>query len=251
LHRFELYQWADRINWDAVDRIFLVAEAKRREFLEQYPAQAHKIDVISAGVDLAKFTYQPRPFRGNIGILCHLTPRKRVYELVLTYAELLRHEPTLRLHIAGGAGAAFRDYEDALHYVVRALDLEDKVTFYGNVEDTWNWYRNIDILISNSYSEGLQVAPMEAMAMGCHVLSHNWHGADELVPTSQCYWTDSQLQAMVLEYCALPDQDKQAQALAMRELACERFDNDTKLPKIRAVISRAVQQNIPAGVEEK
>ncbi len=32
LHRWELYAWADAVNWDAVDRIILVSEAKRREF---------------------------------------------------------------------------------------------------------------------------------------------------------------------------------------------------------------------------
>src|SRR5688572_14549012 len=31
LHRYEMYQWADRINWDAVDRLIVVSQAKLRE----------------------------------------------------------------------------------------------------------------------------------------------------------------------------------------------------------------------------
>jgi glycosyltransferase involved in cell wall biosynthesis len=205
LHRFELYEWADRINWDFVDRVILVAESKRSEFIERFPQQASKTRVVNVAIDLDKFSFRPKPFRGNIGILCHLSPRKRVYELILAFSELIKQEPGLHLHIVGGAGAAFRDYEEALHFAVEQLNIKDNVTFYGSMKDPWSWYPKIDIFVSNSYSEGLQVAPMEAMATGCYVLSHHWRGADELVPADHLYLTDNQLQAKILEYCALPE----------------------------------------------
>lgn len=239
LHRYELYQWADRINWDALDRIILVSEAKRREFLARFPDQAPKIAVIPVGVDMTKFEYQPRTYAGNIGILCHLSPRKRVYETILAFAEVAAQDPQLHLHIAGGAGPAFRDYEEALYYLVEQLHLQDRVTFYGNVKDTSNWYRKIDVFLSNSFSEGLQVAPMEAMAMGCYVLSHRWHGADELVPQANLYMTDGELTAKLLAYAALGDADKQNLAQAMREHAWTNFDVRDKLPQINQVVDEA------------
>ena len=103
MHRFELYQWADRVSWDAVDRIILVSKAKRREFLARFPAQADKIVVITEAVDVEKFQFQPKPYYGNIGILCHLTPRKRVYETILAFSEVAAQDSQLHLHIAGGA----------------------------------------------------------------------------------------------------------------------------------------------------
>lgn len=239
LHRYELYQWADRINWEAVDSVILVSEAKRREFTARFPAQAHKIAVITEGVDLNKFQFKPKPFRGNIGILCHLSPRKRVYETILAFSELAAQEPGLHLHIAGSAGPAFGDYKEALHFLVRKLQLESRVTFYGSVKDTWNWYPNIDVFISNSYSEGLQVAPMEAMATGCYVLSHHWHGADELVPPENLFFTDRQLQEKLLAYMALPEAQKLAAAEAMRRRACEHFDERAHLPRINQVVADA------------
>jgi glycosyltransferase involved in cell wall biosynthesis len=78
LHRYELYKWVDRINWPAVDRIILVSETKKAEFLARFPDQASKITVIPVGVDPQKFQLRSGTFQGNIGILCHLTPRKRV-----------------------------------------------------------------------------------------------------------------------------------------------------------------------------
>jgi glycosyltransferase involved in cell wall biosynthesis len=239
LHRYELYQWADRIHWEAVDRIILVSEAKRREFLARFPDQAPKIVVIPVGVDMTKFAYQPKTYGGNIGILCHLSPRKRVYETILTFAEVAAQDPQLHLHIAGGAGPAFRDYEEALYYLVEQLHLQDRVTFYGNVKDTSNWYHKIDIFLSNSFSEGLQVAPMEAMAMGCYVLSHRWHGADELVPPENLYMTDRELETKLLAYAALGEMDKRNLSMAMREHACVHFDVRDKLPQINQVVDEA------------
>jgi glycosyltransferase involved in cell wall biosynthesis len=74
------------------------------------------------------------------------------------------------------------------------------VTFYGHVEKPEDWYPRIDIFISNGYSEGLQVSPMEAMATGCYCLSHHWDGADELLPVEQLYFTDRELQDLVLQH---------------------------------------------------
>lgn len=250
LHRYELYQWADRINWDAVDRIILVSEAKRREFVARFPQQAQKIAVIPVGVDLQKFGYFTRPFDadagGNIGILCHLAPRKRVYELILAFSELADQYPPLHLHIAGGAGEAFRDYEEALHFLVEQLGLQEHVTFYGNVKETWNWYPTIDVFVSNSFSEGLQVAPMEAMAMGCCVLSHRWHGAEELVPPENLYLTDNELVTKLAAYLRLPSAEKQAVAQGMRQRACDLFGVYEKIPQINQVIGDALAQDSAA-----
>ena len=106
-------------------------------------------------------------------------------------------------------------------------------------KETWNWYPKIDVFVSNSYSEGLQVAPMEAMAMGCSVLSHHWHGADELVPHENLYLTDHELAAKLAAYLLLPAAEKQAAARAMRQRACDLFDVYDKIPRINQVIADA------------
>jgi hypothetical protein len=38
---------------------------------------------------------------------------------------------------------------------------------------------------------------MEAVASGCYCLSHDWDGADELLPAENLYLTDSQLRQSV------------------------------------------------------
>lgn len=236
LHRYEMYQWVDKINWDAVDKIILVSKAKQREFTSRLPKQAPKVVVIPEAVSLDKFQPKPNRFNGDIGILCHLTPRKRVYELILTFHELTQQSEGLHLHIGGDSRPRFKDYYDALHRLVQELYLQEKVTFYGHVTNPQDWYHHVDIFISNSYSEGLQVAPMEAMASGCYCLSHHWDGADELVPEENLYYTNSELKEKILDYCEIPEAEKQRKRAYLREIVHDKFDvNKTKI-QIRQVI---------------
>lgn len=246
LHRFELYDFADRINWEVVDRVILVSQAKQREFAARFPAHAAKTVVASPSTSLEKFTFAPKPFTGEIGILCHMTPRKRVYDLILTFYDLLQQEPNLRLHVAGGRHVAFADYYEAMQFVVRKLGIQEKVIFYGNVKETWDWYHKIDLFISNSYSEGLQVAPMEAMASGCPCFSHHWDGAEELVPADRLFVTEGELQRKVLAYCALPEVAKQEQRAAARAWACEKFDIRQTIVDIRGVVEDVAAARVGA-----
>jgi glycosyltransferase involved in cell wall biosynthesis len=231
-----MYDWVDKINWNNVDKVVLVAEAKRQEFLERVPEQIGKVEIIYEAVDPDKFQIKPRKFGGDIGILCHLTPRKRVYELLLTFYELQCERPELHLHIGGGMDMSFQDYYYALHDLVRRLKLEEKVTFYENVKEPWKWYEKVDIFIANAYSEGLQVAPMEAMACGVYCLSHQWAGSDELLPEEQLYYTDSELKQKILHYCDNMDSWQAEQRAVMRSIVCEKFNVHQTKQQVRKVI---------------
>ena len=57
LHRYEMYQWVDRINWDAVDKIILVSQAKVKEFSARFPQQAHKVVMVYEAVSLDRFQF--------------------------------------------------------------------------------------------------------------------------------------------------------------------------------------------------
>ncbi len=239
LHRYELYQWAARVNWGAVDRIILVSEAKRREFLARFPETAERIVVIPEAISVGKFPYAPKEYQGRLGTLCHLSPRKRVYELILAFSEIARRRPDCSLHIGGGAHPRFPDYEQALHSLVERLGLQERVTFYGPVENAADWYKRIDVFISNSYSEGLQVSPMEAIAAGCDCLSHAWDGAEELLPREHLFHTDAQLTEMVLALSALSPEERRTRQLALRERITSRFDVETTKSRVLEVVESA------------
>lgn len=239
LHRYEMYQWVDEINWEVVDKIILVSEAKEKEFIDRFPAQAKKTVVIPEAVDVNKYHPVKRKFNGDIGILCDLTPRKRVYELILTFYELTKIQNGLHLHIGGGEHELFGDYHLAIQDLIQRLNLQNMITLYGNISQPESWYHKIDILISNSYSEGLQVAPMEAMASGCYCLSHRWAGAEELLPEENLFYSNTELQKKVLDYCEATEADKQIQREFLRDRITTNFNIDKTKIQIREIIENA------------
>jgi glycosyltransferase involved in cell wall biosynthesis len=241
LHRYELYQWAPHVRWEAVDRVILVSRAKQREFAASYPQAAHKTVVIPEAISLDRFQPRTRAFAGDLGILCNLSPRKRVYELILALAELNRQRPGFRLHIGGGPHPKFPEYASTLRALVQRLGLGDRVVFYDAVRCPEDWFSQIDIFISNSYSEGLQVSPMEAMASGNYCLSHAWDGADELLPAENLFYTDAELIAKVLEYADADEQSRRARRAALREMVCERFNVERIKVQIRQVVEETAQ----------
>jgi glycosyltransferase involved in cell wall biosynthesis len=236
LHRYEMYKWADQVNWGGVDKIILVSKAKQKEFIRKFPECAMKTVVVPPSVSLEKFSLQKKPYSGDLGILCHLTPRKRVYELILDFYELTKVNNGFRLHIGGDPHPSYGDYLESMQALVRELGLEDRVTFYGNVTDTPKWYRNIDIFVSNSYSEGLQVALLEAMASGCYCLSHRWAGAEELLPDDNLFYSGNDLREAILKFSKKTEEEQQVQKELMREIVAKTCSVDFVNNQIRQVL---------------
>lgn len=238
LHSFELARWADRINWDHVDRIIFVSEAIRLKFIAKYPAHTSKTVRVYNAILVNKYIPIWRPFDFSLGMLCTINPIKRVYETILMVKELRDqgYEPTL--HIAGGPARG--NYEDRYYLAVRGLvkklDLEEAVQFYGNVDEPAAWLQKIDIFISNSFWEGLQTALIEAMASGCYCLSHFWDGAEEVLPPENIYITDSELMRKLIFYAQLSDDERAHLKTQMVEIARQKFDIEDKKGRLREII---------------
>jgi glycosyltransferase involved in cell wall biosynthesis len=236
LHRYEMFQWVPKINWDVVDKVILLSKAMQRKFIAQCPQHAHKTVVIPWAISPTKFQFKQHFLTGNIGTMCELVPRKRLYELILVYSEVVKGRNNLNLHIAGDANPMDIDYLDAMKVLLQKFGIEDRVIFDGRISDTPNWFQQIDIFVSNSYSEGLQSALLEAMATGCYGLSHQWDGADEILPSENLFYTDWELFDKLNNYYKLSEEEIMAQSRFMREIVCDKFDLRLTLSQIRDVI---------------
>jgi len=241
LHRYELYQWADRVDWTKVDRIILVSRAKRDEFLRRFPGQRDKVVVIPEAICIERFPMHRRESHTRLGILCHLSPRKRVYELILAFSQMVSGGSALTLDVGGAGHPRFPDYEPTVRSLVNKLQLGDRVRFHGQVHNPQAWYSGIDLFLSNSYSEGLQVAPMEAIASGADCLSHFWDGADELLPQEHLFTTDDELLEKVAVYCDATQEERQRRQAVLREKVISEFDIHVTKAQIRAVVEAAAR----------
>ncbi len=244
LHRYELYQWADKINWENVDQLIVVSQAKKSEITQDFPPLKDKVTVITEAVNLEAFHFQPQPFRKQIGTLCHLSPRKRVYELILAFEESQLYQAGYTLHVGGGKHPKFGDYYAAIHQLVERLGLQKTVRFYEHVDDAKAWYQQIDIFISNSYSEGLQVSPMEAIASGCYCLSHHWDGADELLPAENLFVTAMEMNQKIKDYAALSSAQQLQKITQLSERVSQNFDIQKTSAEILSLVE-SVGANYP------
>ena len=94
----------------------------------------------------------------------------------------------------------------------------------------------MDVIVSNGYSEGLQVSALEAMSSGRHVLSHFWPGAEEMLPLSHLYFTDDQLIEKLVEYAQTTADQKKEKSAEMRQTVVEKFNIDVARKDIRKLV---------------
>lgn len=245
LHSFELAEWADRINWDHVDKIIFVSEAMRKRFLAQYPAQSPKTVVVHNSISVSRFPPGQHMFDFSLGMLCSIQPIKRVYEIILVVRELCEQGYRPSLHIGG---APSQDNPHDRYYVaarglVEKLGLQETVKFHGKIEDSSAWLQNIDIFISNSFWEGMQTALLEAMASGCYCLAHSWDGVEEALPAENIYTTDTELKRKLIGYLLLPEAERTRRKNQTMEIAKRKFDLEGKKVQIREIIESVLKDN--------
>lgn len=241
LHRYELFSWADKVDWARVDATIFVSSAMLNKFKALSGTLPARMAVIPPGVSTERFHPRGHRLKYRIGTLCWLTPRKRVYELILSFAGVCRSHANLKLSIAGGPHSSFPDYYDTLSSLVKKLNLTDRVEFVREPPDISKWYRTIDVFVSNSYSEGLQVALLEAMASGCHCLSHAWPGAEDVLPNDQIFRTDEGLKKKLLAYYSATAAFRRQALAGMQRRASLMFDIEKTKRRVGSLIAEVAQ----------
>jgi glycosyltransferase involved in cell wall biosynthesis len=124
------------------------------------------------------------------------------------------------------------------------LGIQDKVVFYGRVNERWEWYQKMDIFVSYSYSEGMPVAPIEAIASGCYCLSHWWVGAEEVFPQEQIFLTEAEFVEKMLHYCRATDEERRQLGEPLRKFVIENCDLNRVNHEIQTVLEQAYQEKI-------
>jgi len=241
LHLHELWDFAPQARLPVVDRVILVSHAMERKFVAQFPEMTGRTVTIHNGVRLDRFRPNRREFDGVIGVLARIDPHKRLYDLVLAIHALRRQGHDVSLRIGGTCTEArYERYAYEVAHLVERLDISSHVRFDGQVADPASWLRGIDVFVSNSCSEGLQVALIEAMATGCWCLSHRWDGAEEALPPDHLFLGEDELISKIAAICAASPAARQAAAVAMRERAERNFDIERQRMTVKSVVEAAV-----------
>lgn len=166
---------------DERTRVVAVSNAVRRYWAKFLPIEESSVRTIHNGVDVSVYRSDCGGFAGTanplvIGAAARLVAGKGVEYLLEAIARLVGEGHAVRLRIAGDGGL-----RRALEHRARDLRVSEAVEFLGHVEDMPSFFRSIDIFVCPSFSEGMPIAVLEAMAAAIPIVATNVGGIPEAV----------------------------------------------------------------------
>jgi glycosyltransferase involved in cell wall biosynthesis len=180
-HHGQLAQITDRQNclvrWSArmTDRYACVSEDSA--------AQAHgnrvphrKLAIIHNSIDIERFSYAGPVADGPAVTVARLHPLKGIDVLLRASAHIVQTEPSFRLEIAGDG-----PHRAELEKLVDELDLQKHIRFLGETRDIAGLLSRSRLFVLPSFSEGISLTLLEAMAVGLPVVATRVGGNPEVV----------------------------------------------------------------------
>lgn len=165
------------------DQVVAVSEATKAFVVKNCPTAAGRTTVVLNGVHLPESLNVPGslPSRLRLGIVGRLTPGKGQDVAIKAVKALAESGHESELHFAGSVFQGYEWYETHLHHLAADLDLEDRVTFHGYVEDVWRFYRDIDVVLMPSHAESCPLAAIEALSVPRPLVGARVGGLVEIV----------------------------------------------------------------------
>ena len=171
-------QWCSHM----ANRIIALSGAIHQELLENgFPP--HKIIHIPNGVDTSFFSPLDQSKDSNqpftVCYIGRLVKEKGVETLLEAIYLAQKKVHNIRAIIVGGG-----DLETKLKQRALELDLKDRTIFAGEVVDVLPYYRQADVFVLPSYSEGMPLAVLEAMACALPVIATPVGGITDIIQGS-------------------------------------------------------------------
>jgi glycosyltransferase involved in cell wall biosynthesis len=165
-----------------------VSEDGRRRLLRRAPrGHEHKIHVVRCGVDRRFLAANARgvPDAPRLVCVARLSPEKGIDVLLRAASVLAKEQLAFELSVLGDGPERV-----PLEELVRELDLSGRVNLPGwrSGADVYASILDARALVLASYSEGLPVVIMEALALRRPVIATRVGGVSELVVPGECGW---------------------------------------------------------------
>lgn len=152
-----------------------------RDILIDMGLDPYNIFTVYNGFDFSGASSQPRPAESgretiNVGIAARLNPVKDIPTLIRAFAIAYAKEPRLRLSIAGSG-----EEQGRLAALVSELGLGSAVSFEGWLGDIKAYFKNIDINVLSSLTEGFPYSLLEGAYAHCPAVATNVGGIPSLI----------------------------------------------------------------------
>ncbi|MBO8161962.1 MAG: glycosyltransferase [Thermosipho sp. (in: Bacteria)] len=190
LHKYEAYTEEPRkIDWNKVDYLLFVSNSVKETFNKLHGLPKNpKILVIPNAINLERYNFTPKEKGFDLAWIGRFHPDKNLPLLLQCFIALLNLDNRYKLHLAGRIQnyPIYQYFED----FIKKYTLHDRIFYYGEVKDIFNWLIDKHYIVLTSIIEGHPVGVMEAMAMGLKPIIHRFAGySEELFPPKYTFVT--------------------------------------------------------------
>jgi glycosyltransferase involved in cell wall biosynthesis len=126
-------------------------------------ARASKVRVVTNGIDMKRFV-PPAPRKGNkpvVGCFARVVPLKDQMSLIRASKKVLEKHNADFVFVGD---IQDKEYYGECQALVEELGLADHVKFVGHSDNVAEWYRQSDVFVLSSQTEGLPLSLLEAMS---------------------------------------------------------------------------------------
>lgn len=228
----------DKLLIKYVDKIIVVSKSSYNLRLRREKYPTNKLTILYNSLDTDKylevFNHQKEADDGIIiGSASRLVGLKQVNTIIDLVAVLLRKGLNVKYYIAGDGP----EY-DTLKSQVKAIDLESKIKFWGNIDEMSDFYKSIDIFIMNSRTEDMPLSIVEAFASGLFVIAPNIGGVKELLDNndSLLFEPGADLHHLADKIITFINSNNiKSHSLKNRKFAVKCFDNNVHQNKLDSI----------------
>lgn len=161
------YNKIDKLILPKFNKVVAVSENIEKELLRNN-VERGKISIIFNGINIKKYHGYKKDVRNEfgisekmkvIGVVARFTAEKGLFNLLKAARKVLEYSPSI-IFLFVGDGPLRKDLEERCI----ALGIKEKVIFTGQRSDMPEIYSTMDIFVLPSFTEGLPLVLLEAMA---------------------------------------------------------------------------------------
>lgn len=165
------------------DAVIVPSRTIEKHMRKDFNVSENKIVLISRGVDLQKYPFEPRksPKKPIIAMIGRLTPIKGHKDFLKALSLLKKRGGDFSAWLIGDNTGYDRYYEDLIG-MRDSLGLKNDVDFLGHQENIADLLKKIDLLVfPSTYPESFGRVVIEAQAAGVPVVASRLGGAQEII----------------------------------------------------------------------
>ncbi len=192
-----------------------ISDKIRLETAKLYSLPINRIELIYNPVNINRF--KKTETKANNGIkfihVARLDPQKNQSLLIKAFAIVKKEKADASLVIVGDG-----ELRKELKALVHSLNLEDCVTFTGNIPNVEHYLHDADIFVLSSTNEGLPLSILEAMAAGLPIISTKVGGIEDIIVGNGILVESGDIQAISNAMLKLSNDNHLRNKMAMASL---------------------------------